>query len=70
MKKTMILMAAMAVMMTTITSVQAATFKCTVTKIEGTVVTMDCGDKAADLAAGAQVKVKTEKAKTTAIEGC
>jgi hypothetical protein len=52
------------------TSVYAATLKCTVEKVEGNVVTMDCGDKAATLKAGTTVKVKTAKAKATAIEGC
>ena len=48
----------------------AATLKCTVEKVEGDVITMNCGDKAATLAAGTKVKVKTAKAKTAAIEGC
>lgn len=69
MKKAMILTAALVFMMTTLASVHAATLKCTVEKIEGTMVTMDCGEKATDLSAGAKVKVKTEK-KTAAIEGC
>ncbi len=51
-------------------SVYAATLKCTVEKVEGDVVTMNCGEKAATLQAGTTVKVKTEKAKTAAIEGC
>ncbi len=49
---------------------QAATLKCTVEKVEGNVITMDCGDKAASLAAGTEVKVKTAKTKAAAIEGC
>ncbi|MBU0946344.1 MAG: hypothetical protein KJ804_03230 [Proteobacteria bacterium] len=69
MKKAMTLIAALALMMTTFASVQATTLNCSVVKVEGTMVTMDCGDKAADLTTGAKVKVKTEKAKT-AIEGC
>ena len=69
MKKAMTLMAALVFMMTTLGSVHAATLKCTVEKVEGTMVTMDCGNKAATLSTGAKVKVKTEKAKT-AIEGC
>ena len=51
-------------------SAQAATLKCTVEKVEGSVVTMDCGDKSATLTAGSTLKVKTAKAKTAAIEGC
>lgn len=69
MKKAMILTAAMVFMMTTLASVHAATLKCTVEKVEGTMVTMNCGEKAADLSAGATVKVKTEKG-SSAIEGC
>ncbi|MEN8199808.1 MAG: hypothetical protein ABFR63_07000 [Thermodesulfobacteriota bacterium] len=70
MKKTLALLAALALMGSTLATVQAATLKCTVTKVEDNVVTMDCGDKAKDLAAGTEVKVKTAKAKAAAIEGC
>lgn len=69
MKKTITLLTALTFLMTFFASVQAATLKCTVEKIEGTMVTMDCGEKAAKLSTGIKVKVKTEKAKT-AIEGC
>lgn len=69
MKKAMTLLTALTFAMTFFVSVQAATLKCTVEKIEGTMVTMDCGEKAAKLSTGTKVKVKTEKAKT-AIEGC
>ena len=69
MKKTITLLTALTFLMTFFASVQAATLKCTVEKIEGTMVTMDCGEKAAKLSTGTKVKVKTEKAKT-AIEGC
>ncbi len=69
MKKILTLMAALVFMVTTLASVQAATLKCTVQKVEGSVVTMDCGNKATDLSTGAKVKVKTEK-KSAAIEGC
>lgn len=69
MKKAMTLMAALFFTLATLATVQAATLKCSVTKVEGTMVTLDCGDKAADLAAGTTVKVKAEKA-TAAIEGC
>lgn len=51
-------------------SVYAATLKCTVEKVVGDVITMNCGDKAATLKAGTEVKVKTAKAKAAAIEGC
>jgi hypothetical protein len=70
MKRTIILLTALAFMVTAVASIQAATLKCTVDKVEGNVVTMDCGDKAATLAAGTEVKVKTAKAKSAAIEGC
>lgn len=51
-------------------SVQAATLKCTVEKIEGDIITMDCGEKSAKLTVGAKVKVKTVKKKSSVIEGC
>jgi len=70
MKRTIILLTALAFMVTAGASIQAATLKCTVDKVEGNVVTMDCGDKAATLAAGTEVKVKTVTAKAAAIEGC
>ncbi|MBU0960623.1 MAG: hypothetical protein KKD01_05270 [Proteobacteria bacterium] len=69
MKKTMTLIAALVFMLTALASVHAATLKCTVEKVEGTMVTMNCGDKAADLSAGTNIKVKTEKG-SAAIEGC
>jgi len=53
-----------------VATANAATLKCTVEKVEGDVVTMNCGDKAATLAAGTEVKVKKAKAKAAAIEGC
>jgi len=52
-------------------SVQAATLRCTVEKVEGDIVTMNCGDKAETLSAGIKVKVKVKKVKAAAaIEGC
>ncbi len=70
MKKSIILMTALIFMVTAVATIQAAALKCTVEKVEGNVVTMNCGDKAAKLSAGTQVKVKTAKAKSAAIEGC
>ncbi len=70
MKKTIILMTALAFMVTAVASIQAATLKCTVEKVEGNIVTMDCGDKAATLSAGTKLKVRTETTKAAAIEGC
>lgn len=52
------------------TTLYASTLKCTVKKIEANIITMDCGDQAADLAVGTKVKVKTQKAKSSAVEGC
>ncbi len=51
-------------------SAQAATLKCTVEKVEGDMITMDCGDKAATLPVGTEVKVKTATNTSAAIEGC
>ncbi len=51
-------------------SSSAATLRCTVDKVEGDVVTMTCGEKAASLAVGTAVKVKTAKKQAAAIEGC
>ena len=71
MKRTLTLMATLIFMLTTsIAATQAATLRCTVQKVEDNVVVMDCGEKAAELAAGTKVKVKTAKPKTAAIEGC
>ncbi len=64
------LIAALALSVMIAVTVQAATLKCTVEKVEGDVITMDCGDKAATLAVGTEVKVKTTASKTAAIEGC
>ena len=70
MKTITTLMATLAITAMISIGVQAATLKCTVQKVEENVVTMDCGDKAVTLTAGTKVKVKTAKAKATAIEGC
>jgi hypothetical protein len=70
MKKITTLMAILLFTVMMSTGVQAATLRCTVDKVEGNVVTMDCGDKAATLSVGTAVKVRTAKAKAAAIEGC
>ena len=70
MKTTTSLIAALALSVMIAVTVQAATLKCTVEKVEGNVITMDCGDKAATLAVGTEVKIKTATSKTAAIEGC
>ncbi len=56
--------------MTTV-AVQAATLRCTIETVEDGIVTMDCGEKAATLSPGTEVKVKVARAKAAAaIEGC
>jgi pyrrolidone-carboxylate peptidase len=70
MKKLTTLITALALTAMISVSAQAATLKCTVEKVEGNIVTMNCGDKAASLSTGTKVKVKTAKAKSAAIEGC
>lgn len=70
MKTATALITALALTMMISVTAQAATLKCTVEKVEGNAVTMNCGDKAATLAAGTEVKVKTVKTKAAAIEGC
>jgi len=46
----------------------AASAKCTVTSVDKSVVTLDCGNKAEKFSVGAEVKVKSVKKK--AVEGC
>ena len=70
MKKRIILITALASMGMAVATIQAAALQCTVKKVEDNMVTMDCGEKAASLSAGTEVKVKTKKPKTAAIEGC
>jgi len=70
MKKLTTLITALALTTMISISAQAATLKCTVEKVEGNVVTMDCGNKAATLSAGTKLKVKTAKAASATIEGC
>jgi hypothetical protein len=53
---------------TSASSVLAASAKCTVKAIDENVVTLDCGKKAATLEVGSKVKIKSVKKK--AIEGC
>ena len=68
MKRVITLIAAITIALTSLTWLQAATLKCTVTKMEGTMITMDCSKKASQVMVGDKLKVKT--AKKTAIEGC
>ena len=69
MRTAMTLFLAMTLTALTLSTVIAATLKCEVSKIEGTMVILDCGEEADKLKAGVKVKVKTE-ATTQAIEGC
>ena len=71
MKKVTTLLTTALVSMTLIAATAyGATLRCNVVKVEGDMVTMECGEKASTLAVGTKVKVKTAKAKTAAIEGC
>ncbi len=47
----------------------AATLKCTVDKVDGEKVILNCGNDAEKLQVGVKVKIKTVKA-VAAIEGC
>jgi len=69
MKTMTTLMTALALTIIISTSAYAATLKCTVEQVEGDVITMNCGEKAATLAVGTEVKVKAAKT-SAAIEGC
>ncbi len=68
-KNVILLLAATFLFATVFTGVTLAKTVCKVTAVEGTKVTMDCGDKADDFDAGMKVTVKEKKA-TKAIEGC
>lgn len=68
--KKMTMLITMLFMLSTAATLYAATLKCTVEKVEGNMITMDCGDKGATMAVGTKVKLKTQKAAAAAIEGC
>ena len=68
MKKAMTLGLALLFAMGVVSTGFAASTTCTVSSVDGPMVTLDCGKKADDLAVGTTVKVKTAKKK--AIEGC
>lgn len=71
MKKLTALLITALVSMTLITATAfGATLRCSVVKVDGDMVTMECGEKASSLVVGTEVKVKTAKAKAAAIEGC
>ncbi len=67
-KKTSLLLAALAMVTLGAGAAPAVTGKCTVTEIKDSAVILDCGKDAARFKAGDAVKVKTAKKK--AIEGC
>lgn len=67
-KRALSLVMALAFALSTVSVGWAASVKCTVEKIDGATVTLDCGSKASKLAVGSAVKVKAQKKK--AIEGC
>lgn len=67
-KKTMVLLATIALFSLTSGAALAASGKCTVTEIKDSVVILDCGTAAAKMKVGDEVKIKTAKKK--AIEGC
>ncbi len=70
MKKITTLLATLIVTAMLSSTTLATTLKCTVDSVEGDVVTMNCGTKAANLKAGTMVKVKVAPKKAAAIEGC
>ena len=69
MKTGMMLLMAMTLAAVTVNTGMTATLKCEVSKVEGTMVVLDCGEEAGKLEPGVSVKVRTEAAKQ-AIEGC
>ncbi len=69
MKTVMTLIVALALTALTVNAGMTATLKCEVSRVEGAVVVLDCGEEAEKLAAGVTVKVRTEVIKQ-AIEGC
>ena len=69
-KRTILLTAILCSATLLLATAHAATLRCTVVKVDGDQVTMECGEKAKSLAEGVKVKVKTVKAQTAAIEGC
>lgn len=52
----------------TASSVFAASAKCTIVKVEGTQMVLDCGEKTKKFNEGVKIKIKSEK--KAAVEGC
>jgi hypothetical protein len=67
-KSTLALVAVLGLSAALATPSVAASVKCTVSKVSGNTAILDCGNKAAKLTVGTDVKVRTAKKK--AIEGC
>jgi hypothetical protein len=69
MKTTLAIIFALVLSVFTVNLGLATTLKCTVDKVDGEKVVLNCGDDAAKIEAGMNVKVKTVKT-TGAVEGC
>ncbi len=69
MKTTLALILALVLSAFTVNLGLAATLKCTVDKVEGETIVLNCGDNATKIEPGTKVKIKTVK-KIAAIEGC
>lgn len=69
MKTTLALILALVLSTFTVNFGLASTLKCTVDKVDGEQIILDCGKDATKIEPGVKVKVKTVKT-TAAIEGC
>ncbi len=69
MKTTLALILALVLSAFTVNFSVATTFKCTVDEVDGDKIVLNCGDDAAKIESGTQVKIKTVKT-AAAIEGC
>ena len=69
MKTTSALILALVLSVFTVNTGLATTLKCTVEKVEDGKVVLNCGEDAAKVESGLEVKLKTVK-KKAAVEGC
>ena len=69
MKTTLALILALVLSAFTVNFGLAATLKCTVDKVDGEQIILNCGKDAAKIEPGVRVKIKTIKT-AAAIEGC
>ena len=69
MKTTSTLILALVLSAFTVNSGLAATLKCTVEQVENGKIVLNCGEDAAKIEPGVEVKLKTVK-KKSAVEGC